>query len=109
MNVLTYFVKGSSDNLPQVDFNMIHEFYMNNMDYLFAESRNTKNSRATRSSYGDNAIGYVQLKRESHKCTVKARITPEHREHGKMYAVSVVVDENENKILSNYCEDCAAS
>ena len=34
--------------------------------------------RSSRESYGDNAVGYVQVKRNGNVCTVKASVTPEH-------------------------------
>ncbi|GBP23012.1 Beta-1,3-galactosyltransferase 6 [Eumeta japonica] len=37
--------------------------------------------RSSRESYGDDAVGYVQLKRESNICTVKCRVCPEHKCH----------------------------
>lgn len=64
--------------------------------------------RSKRSSYGDSAIGYVQLKREGDICTVKARITPEHNVRQKSYAVTVTCDEAEETVMSVQCEDCAA-
>ncbi|KAJ8958354.1 hypothetical protein NQ314_006415 [Rhamnusium bicolor] len=63
----------------------------------------------TRESYGDKAIGYVQLKRVNHICTVKAKVTPEYKIHNKYYNVIIEVDEAEEIILSCKCLDCAAS
>lgn len=40
-----------------------------------------KCSRSTKESYGDNAIGYVQLKRKGPICTIKGKITAEHKIH----------------------------
>lgn len=39
------FSKGSAENLPKVDFSMVDEFYMSNLDYLSAEVRNIKTKR----------------------------------------------------------------
>lgn len=65
--------------------------------------------RAGRESYGDNALGFVQVKREGVVCTVKAKVTPEHKIRGSGYKVKAVIDEDEEKVLSVECEDCAAS
>lgn len=65
--------------------------------------------RSGRESYGDNAIGYVQVRREVNLCTVKAKVTPEHSIHKKAYNVSLVCNEIEEQILSVSCDDCAAS
>lgn len=36
------------------------------------------NYRSGRDSYGDSAVGWVQVRRDKNVCTVKAEITPEH-------------------------------
>ncbi|CAB3257902.1 unnamed protein product [Arctia plantaginis] len=61
-----------------------------------------------RESYGDSAIGYVQVKREKDVCIVRGRITPEHNVHQKCYNVTATCNETEGHILSVQCEDCAA-
>lgn len=65
--------------------------------------------RSGRESYGDNAIGKVQLKREDGVCTIKARISPEHRVRSKHYAVLAEIDEDKEEIVNIKCMDCAAS
>jgi len=65
--------------------------------------------RSARASYGDDAVSYVQLKREGNLCTVKAKICPEHKVHAKLYGVSLVVDEQEETVKSVECHDCVAS
>lgn len=65
--------------------------------------------RAARESYGDNAIGYVQLKREGPICTVRAKITPEHKVVKKTYEVRAVINEQEEDVVSCKCLDYAAS
>lgn len=64
-----------------------------------------------RPTYSDNAIGYVQLKREGTLCHVIARITPEHKIQKGAYKVHCEVDEGPKyaTIKAAYCEDCAAS
>lgn len=67
--------------------------------------------RARRPSYGDAAVGEVQLHRIGRKCTVKAKICPEHKIHNKAYAVTVVIDETEDNEVIDIakCHDCVAS
>lgn len=59
--------------------------------------------------YGDNAVGYVQLKRANEQCIVKAKITPEHKVSKKAYNVEAIIDEKEEKVVVCICKDCAAS
>ncbi|KAF5272420.1 hypothetical protein FQA39_LY07888 [Lamprigera yunnana] len=63
----------------------------------------------SRPSYGDDAVSYVQLKYDGKICIVKGKICPEHKVHAKLYAVSVVVDEEEEVVISVQCHDCVAS
>ncbi|KAF9801729.1 hypothetical protein SFRURICE_014883 [Spodoptera frugiperda] len=58
---------------------------------------------------GDDAVSYVQLKRENKFCTVKCKICPEHKVHAKLYGCTLVVDEEDDIILSVQCQDCVAS
>lgn len=62
-----------------------------------------------RPSYGDNAIGYVQLKREKPKCIVQARITPEHRVRTTPYIATVEIDEDAEAVLEVKCQSCTAA
>ncbi|KYN23114.1 hypothetical protein ALC57_04899 [Trachymyrmex cornetzi] len=67
--------------------------------------------RSSRESYGDEAIGYVYLKREqlTKTCILKCKVCPEHRIHSKRYSVTLTVNEEDEKILDVKCHDCAAS
>ena len=67
------------------------------------------NFRSLRASYGDDALSYVQLKRDGKLCTVKCKICPEHKIRAKLYAVTLVVDEEDYAIRSVQCHDCVAS
>ncbi|KAJ8961936.1 hypothetical protein NQ317_003887 [Molorchus minor] len=64
---------------------------------------------SSRASYGDDAISYVHLKRDSKLCTVKCKICPEHKVHAKLYGCTLVLDKEDDVILSVLCQDCAAS
>lgn len=65
--------------------------------------------RSARTSYGDDAVSYVQVKREGNLYTIKAKICPEHKVHAKLYGVSLVVDEQEETVKSVECHDCVTS
>ncbi|GBP17818.1 hypothetical protein EVAR_102677_1 [Eumeta japonica] len=91
------FVKANSSNLPRIDLLMLGEFLATNKEFCSSEFRNVKTSLSSRPSYGDDAISYVQLKREGNICTVKCKICPEHKVHAKLYAVTLIVDEEEEK------------
>nr|CAI5849255.1 unnamed protein product [Callosobruchus analis] len=87
---------------------MIMDFFASNPCYTSAEIRGVKFSKSGRERYGDDAIGYVQVKRQNDICIVKARITPEHKVKSKPYHCSFKCDEREEKIIEVKCEDCAA-
>ncbi|CAH2103318.1 unnamed protein product [Euphydryas editha] len=86
----TGFIKGNSSNLPKVDSLMVASFFARNKDFCAAELRNVKMSLSSRESYGDDAIGFVQLRRESDICTVKCRVCPEHKVRSKPYTVNLI-------------------
>ncbi|XP_074030188.1 uncharacterized protein [Leptinotarsa decemlineata] len=102
------FVMAQSDNLPRIDVFMMISFFANHPDFTSAEIRGVKAARSERYSYGDSAIGCVQVNREANICIVKAHITPEHNLKQKCYSVTAVCDEAEQRIVSAECENCAA-
>ncbi|XP_047543251.1 uncharacterized protein LOC125075585 [Vanessa atalanta] len=102
------YIKATSSNLPRIDILMLGEFLASNKDFCSSEFRNVKTSLSSRPSYGDDAISYVQLKREENVCTVKCKICPEHKVHAKLYAVTLIVDEDNEKVISVQCHDCVA-
>ncbi|GBO35029.1 hypothetical protein AVEN_74722-1 [Araneus ventricosus] len=97
------FVQGKSDNLPRIDSTMMTMYFKKNSDFMMAEIRGIKAQRSAKVSYGDTAIGYVRVKRDEDMCTVKGRITPEHRVRKKAYSVVLVCNESEDVILSVKC------
>ncbi|XP_037294959.1 uncharacterized protein LOC119189459 [Manduca sexta] len=103
------FIKADSANLPKIDSFMIANFFASNPDFCSAEFRNVKTSLSSRQSYGDDAIGYVQLKRDATLCTVKCKICPEHKVRCPSYSVSLVVEEKEGIVISVQCHNCPAS
>ncbi|RVE52513.1 hypothetical protein evm_002907 [Chilo suppressalis] len=94
------FIKANSNNLPKIDAVMLGRFFASNTDFCSSEFRNVKTSMSSRASYGDDAISYVQLKRDDKLCTVKCKICPEHKVHAKLYGCTLVVDEEEDIIIS---------
>ncbi|XP_046629068.1 uncharacterized protein LOC124309448 [Neodiprion virginianus] len=103
------FVKAQSDNLPKVTVLMVTEFFSESECFDLVETSGVKARRAEREDYGDAAVGYVELRREGQCCAVRGRVCPEHRVNSKAYAVSIMVDEENESIKSVTCEDCAAS
>ncbi|KAL4718530.1 hypothetical protein ACJJTC_018273, partial [Scirpophaga incertulas] len=69
----------------------------------------THPKRSSRACYGDDAISYVQVKRDGKFCTVKCKICPEHKVHAKLYRCTLVLNEEDEVIESVQCEDCLAS
>ncbi|XP_063623005.1 uncharacterized protein LOC134795102 [Cydia splendana] len=65
--------------------------------------------RSSRESYGDDAIGYVQVKRDTTLCIVKCKICPERQVHRSTYSVSLVVEEKKGIVISVQCHDCLGS
>ncbi|XP_043484808.1 uncharacterized protein LOC122512804 [Leptopilina heterotoma] len=103
------FEKADSSNLPKISIFMVWEYLVTDDRYNAPEVRGVKASVNARESYGDSAIGYVSVKRQNNLCTVKGRICPEHRVRQKAYQVLMEVDEEEEKIKTLKCLDCAAS
>ncbi|KAI4458066.1 hypothetical protein MML48_7g00018168 [Holotrichia oblita] len=88
---------------------MITAFFATNSKFLSTEIRNVKTYKASKTDYGDKAIGYVQLKRDGNICIVNARIAPEHKIHSKQYKVLAVINETEEDVISCECIYCAAA
>ncbi|XP_046972719.1 uncharacterized protein LOC124539378 [Vanessa cardui] len=103
------FIKANSSNLPKIDVVMLGAFFATNNNFCSAEFRNIKTSISSRASYGDDAISYVQLKRDGKLCFLKCKICPEHKVRSKLYAVTLVIDEEDDIICSVECHDCVAS
>lgn len=57
----------------------------------------------------DSAVGYVEVKRTSATCIVRAKIVPEHRVTNKQYLVTVTLDEHLDEIKDASCDGCVAS
>uniref|UniRef100_A0A8D9F294 YqaJ viral recombinase domain-containing protein n=1 Tax=Cacopsylla melanoneura TaxID=428564 RepID=A0A8D9F294_9HEMI len=62
--------------------------------------------RSTRESYGDIAIGRVEVGRNSTHCVVRAEVTPEHNVNKSLYKVTVSLKETEEIIEEAMCHGC---
>lgn len=51
----------------------------------------------------------MQVKREKNKCFVKAKICPEHKIRGKLYMLTVTINEVKQEIEDAHCLSCAAA
>ncbi|GBO36944.1 hypothetical protein AVEN_173953-1 [Araneus ventricosus] len=61
-----------------------------NPDFMGAKIRGIITKRSGRESYGDHAVGYVQVRRDANLCIVKAKVTPEHSLRKKAYHVTLL-------------------
>ncbi|CAH0730980.1 unnamed protein product, partial [Brenthis ino] len=68
--------------------------------YNIAETCSAKALLASREAYVDTAVGYVEVKREGDMCTVQCRVTPEHKVKAKLYQITAVIKESDEKIVS---------
>ncbi|GBP85043.1 hypothetical protein EVAR_48380_1 [Eumeta japonica] len=64
------FSKANNTNLPRIHLLMLGQFLASNKDLCSEEFRNVKTSMSPRPSYGDDAVSYVQLKREGDICII---------------------------------------
>lgn len=101
------YVMANRDNIPFIDSVTLAQFFSSG-EYHSCESGHWKDNRAARESYGDEAIGYVQLKRVDNLCFISARITPEHRTTSPPYEVELLINEEDQTITSATCK-CTAS
>lgn len=65
--------------------------------------------RSSGEDYGDDAVGYVQVRRSGGVCEVAARVTPEHKVTSKPYRVHVMINEVQEEIIEAKCLDCTAA
>ncbi|KAG5871400.1 hypothetical protein JTB14_030676 [Gonioctena quinquepunctata] len=99
-SVDTGFIKADSANLPELDIFMVMDYFNENKDFISVEMRGIKLQRSGRQSYGDNAIGYVQLKQQGALCELKAKITPEHKIKSRNYSVSCSINTKEKVVVN---------
>ncbi|XP_037296052.1 uncharacterized protein LOC119189703 [Manduca sexta] len=102
------FIKANSSNLPKIDVVMLSVFFASN-NFCSTEFCNDKTSiSSSQTSYGDDAISFVQLKRDGKLCVIKCKICPEYKVHANVYAVTLTVDEEDGVICSFECHGCVA-
>lgn len=102
------FVVATCNNLPAVDFEMFMDFIENSVNTRL-ETQGWKMQKSCRESYGDNAIGYVQVKRTDKIIDIIGKMTPEHRLSSTPYTVKAQVDEREMCLKFVTCHGCVAS
>ncbi|XP_039311283.1 uncharacterized protein LOC120359056 [Solenopsis invicta] len=105
----TGFVKAQSDNLPKVTVLMVSDFFAESDVFNIAETRGVKAKKAEGENYGDPAVRYVELRREKSLCHIRGKVCPEHRVNNKAYTISMLVNEETERVEYIRCEDCAAS
>lgn len=74
--LLSGFQKADVQNLPVVDLDMMTNYIKCSENFYTPESRYAKATRTGRESYGDSAIGYVQLSRSDWICTLIEKLHP---------------------------------
>ncbi|KAI5753945.1 hypothetical protein M8J77_004514 [Diaphorina citri] len=89
------FNKADSRNLPKVDMVTVLEFLKTDSNFFLSELRGIKAQRSTRDSYGDVAIGNVEVRRNQSHCIVRGEVTPEHKVKLKLAAYKVSITLNE--------------
>lgn len=107
--LLEGYEKANSDNLPEVNIIALAHFIAKDSNFISPEISNIKAMRNGRESYGESAIGYVQLKREGHITTVISCVAPEHKVTSNGYKVEIVVDSSKGEITSCKCYGCIAA
>ena len=85
------FMKADSSNMPEIDV------FMGNYEVRYLHW-NQYYCRSCHENYGDEAVGYVCLRRDQSVCIVKCRVTPEHNVRSSSYAVMIKIDEEKKCI-----------
>lgn len=107
--LLEGYQKADSHNIPVVDLHMMTEYIKGDRNFIAPEIRCVRAVRSGRESYGDSAIGYVQIKRNEGRCTVMAAVAPEHNVRSKSYRVQVDINVRNSTISLVRYHDCVAS
>jgi len=99
------FEKANSFNIPMIDCIVMDTFSRTNSLHIAPEIRNVKTTINSRASYGESAIGYVQVKRENNIITVLAAVSPQQNVTSPSYLTEVVFDAKKNIITSASCDE----
>ncbi|KZS03599.1 Uncharacterized protein APZ42_033641 [Daphnia magna] len=81
---------------------------LQDVNYISPEIANVNSLRAGRESYGESAIGWVQVHRHENVFTVLGVIAPEHNVTSKNCIVEVKIDIERYEIVSAICKSCVA-
>ncbi|XP_055609776.1 uncharacterized protein LOC129756790 [Uranotaenia lowii] len=106
------FVKACSNNLPSVSSEMVWNYVVQLMRTASENPDVVKILQAVASSkpdHSDDSVCYVQLKRDERLCAVKGQIVAGNVNDNKIYQLTTIVDEQEEKILSAECSECYES
>ncbi|XP_073948111.1 uncharacterized protein [Choristoneura fumiferana] len=104
------FVRADSRNLPHMDMVMVLDYFHTSDKHNAAEMRGAKTLLASRNSYVESAVGYVELKRgNTAECIVRAKVVPEHKITKKYYVVTIHLDEKDKNVTDASCDGCPAS
>ncbi|KZS09151.1 Uncharacterized protein APZ42_026642 [Daphnia magna] len=101
--------KAYNDNIPLVDVVMMGLFIAKDDNFISPEISNVKAIRNGRESYGESAIGYVQVKRTGILYSLICEIAPEHKVTSASYIVELIVNAQKSEIVSVKCFDCVSS
>lgn len=106
--LLPGYQRANSNNLPTLDIIMLRNYIQKDVNYISPEIANVNSLRAGRESYGESAIGWVQVHRHENVFTVLGVIAPEHNVTSKNYIVEVKIDIEKYEIFSAICKSCVA-
>lgn len=106
--LLPGYQRANSNNLPTLDIIMFRNYIQKDVNYISPEIANVNSLRAGRESYGESAIGWVQVHRHENVFTVLGVIAPEHNVTSKNYIVEVKIDIETYEIVSAICKSCVA-
>ncbi|KAI5747360.1 hypothetical protein M8J77_013862 [Diaphorina citri] len=82
----------------QLSLTTLHKFIdaqLQDSNFFLSELRGIRAQRSTRDSYGDVAIGNVEVGRIQSHCIVRGEVTPEHKVKLKLAAYKVAITLNE--------------
>ena len=101
--------KANSNNLPIIDVVMMYECIEKDKRFQAPEIANVKSLRSLKESYGEAAVGHVQVRRDGNKVSVIAAVSPEQKVASKSFKVEIVVDIKAGSVTSMGCYDCKSS
>ncbi|XP_055630466.1 uncharacterized protein LOC129771127 isoform X2 [Toxorhynchites rutilus septentrionalis] len=107
------FTKAYSNNLPCVSSEMLWNYVVQLMQVASQNPEQAKMLQtvaASKPEYSDDSICYAQLKRDERHCIVKAQIiTGNSTVEAKIFQLTAIVDEHDERIHSVECSECFES